>query len=205
MAWYFARIWIEITPLHMRWWRSRALDEQVGTWDAPEGTATPQSDPPPGGAQPRPWIDPPRGWRNVARTAIDRLDQHDLTVVDANGFPLCVPVARTELTDHRFRLWVGDAAPPIPDGPACLTMHTHPETFTGQENRTLVGAIEGTSRDGGIWFRPERALAHWSMAGSSLPNAIGFLIKGRRLAPRLEPEARRRFQAVPVVRLPDGR
>ncbi len=71
-----------------------------------------------------------------------RLATHDLTVVDANGFPLCLPVHRTELVDDGFRLTLGAGAPEVPVGPACLTVHSHPETFTGQENRT-------DHRDGG--------------------------------------------------------
>jgi len=205
MAWYFARIWIEITPLHMRWWESRALARHLGTWDAPDGTAAPLSDPPPGGKQPSPWLDPPGSWQHVARSALGKLGLHDLSVVDANGFPLCVPVTQTELTGDGFRLVVGKAAPNIDAGPACLTMHTHPDAFTGQENRTFVGTIEEAGNDGSLSFRAERALADWSIAGALPRRALGFLLKGRRLSRRLEAEARRRSQPVPTVRLPGDR
>ena len=203
-SWYYARIWIEVTPLHIRWWPSRRLEEPARTWNAPDGTAAPLSDPAPSGKQPGAWMAPPSGWRAAAQMA-NRLSTHDLTAVDANGFPLCLPVRHTELADDGFRLVLGDGAPPVAAGPACLTMHAHPERFTGQENRTIIGTVDGPVGAGGgeVRFRAERALADWSLAGGRLGVALSFLGGGRRLAPRLKAEAQRRFQAVPTVRLPE--
>jgi hypothetical protein len=203
LAWYYARIWIEVTPLHIRWWARRSLDEPPHTWNAPEGTAAPLSDPAPSGQQPAAWLAPPATWRAAAQD-VDRLSTHDLTTLDGNGFPLCLPVQRAELVSDGFRLVLGPGAPTVAVGPACLTMHAHPERFTGQENRTIVGTVErGTESGGEVRFRAERALADWSLAGSRPRTALSFLAKGRRLAPRLASEAQRRFQAVPTVRLPD--
>ena len=206
LAWYYARIWIEVTPLHMRWWSSRSLDEPGRTWNAAEGTAAPLSDPAPSGNQPGAWLAPPSSWRSAAKEAA-RLSTHDLTVIDANGFPLCLPVTGTEVVTDGFALTLGAGAPPVATGPACLTMHSHPQRFTGQENRTVIGSVE---RAGGgdagrvVFFRAERALADWSLAGGRPRIALSFLATGRRLAPRLAMEAQRRFQAVPTVHLPDG-
>jgi hypothetical protein len=205
LGWYYARIWIEVTPLHVRWWSSRNLEEPARTWNAPEGTAAPLSDPAPTGTQPKAWLAPPASWRGAAQEAL-RLATHDLTVVDSNGFPLCLPVMRTEVVDDGFRLTLGGAAPPAVSGPACLTAHSHAERFTGQENRTIIGAVEPPAHPGGeVRFRAERALADWSLAGRRPRMALSFLAQGRRLAPRLAPEAQRRFQPVPTVRLPDTR
>ena len=204
LAWYYARIWIEVTPLHIRWWPSRALDGPTRAWDAPEGTAAPLSDPAPSGKQPDPWLSPPTSWRRAAQDA-DRLSLHDLTVVDGNGFPLCLPVTRTEPVAGGYHLGLGEAAPTVGAGPACLTMHTHAERFTGQENRTIMGTVEPGADGGTLLFRAERALADWSIAGGRPRSAVGFLAKGRRLAPRLRAEAQRRFQPVPEVRLPGRR
>jgi len=205
LAWYYARIWIEVTPLHMQWWERRSLDAPPRTWNAPEGTAAPLSDPAPSGLQPGAWIAPPASWHVAAREA-GRLATHDLTVVGGNGFPLCLPVHRTELVDDGFRLTLGAGAPEVPVGPACLTVHSHPETFTGQENRTIIGTVEPPGDAGGaIRFRAERALADWSLPGGRVRIALGFLARGRRLGPRLAKEAQRRFQPVPTVRLPPGR
>jgi len=203
LGWYYARIWIEVTPLHMRWWPGRNLEEPPRTLNAAEGTAAPLSDPAPSGKQPGPWLAPPSSWRDAAREA-DRLSTHDLTTVDANGFPLCLPVLRTEVVDDGFGLRLGPGAPPVQAGPACLTIHAHPQRFTGQENRTIIGTLQPSpDRGGPFHFRAERALADWSLAGSRTRMGLSFLGKGRRLSPRLASEAQRRFQAVPIVRLPD--
>jgi hypothetical protein len=202
MGWYFARIWIEITPLHIFWWSSRTLDEEPRSWHAPEGTAAPLSDPAPSGAQPRAWLTPPSSWRASADEACRRLSLHDLTVVDANGFPLCLPVSRTRLVDDGFVVHLGPGAPAIGEGPACLTMHTHPEVFTGQENRTFVGRLVPGGSDPRVVV--DRVLADWSIVGNKASSGIGMLRKGRHLAPRLKTEAARRFQAVPTVTFPSA-
>lgn len=200
MAWYYARIWIEVTPLHIRWWPSRSLDEPAAEWNALAGTAAPLSDPAPPGAQPAPWIAPPAKWRAVVRQGLRRLPWHDLTVVGPNGFPLCLPVAASEPAYEGLLLRLGPGAPPLDAGPACLTMHGHPERFTGQENRTLVGSI--TLKDGAVRFRVERALGDWSLPGNTVRMGMGFMAKGRVLRRRLAAEAARRSQPVPEVRLP---
>ncbi|HLX89656.1 MAG TPA: pyridoxamine 5'-phosphate oxidase family protein [Acidimicrobiales bacterium] len=200
MVWYYARIWVEITPLHIRWWPDRDLSEPAQEWNAPEGTAAPLSDPAPPGARPGAWIAPPPSWRTVAEDALARLPLCDLTVVGANGFPLCLPAAGAELVDDGLRLRLGAGAPALAAGPACLTMHAHPELFTGQENRTLVGSV--SPENGHAHFRVERALGDWSLAGNKLQVAVGFLSKGRVLRRRLRAEATRRAQPVPRVRFP---
>lgn len=208
MAWYYARIWIEITPLHVRWWPSRLLDVEPQSWHAPEGTAAPLSDPAPSGTQPKAWLSPPTEWRRRAADLCARLRLHDVTVVDGNGFPMCLPVTTTRLVDDGFVLQLGRGIPSLPEGPACLTMHTHPEQFTRQENHTFVGRLvpEEIGTDPGVVvrIRVERALADWSVAGSTARSSIGFLRKGRILAPRLRSEAERRFQPVPTVTFPAG-
>ena len=201
MGWYYARIWILVTPLHIRWWPTRDLEEPAQGWNAPEGTAAPLSDPAPSGQQPAPWVAPPSSW-HVAAAEAGRLTMHDLTVVDRNGFPVCLPVARTERIDDGFLLHFGAGAPPVPPGPACLTLHNHPEVFTGQENRTIIGTVEPHPPGNAQHFRAERALADWSAAGSKARSALSFLLTGRRLRPRLAVEAKRRFQPVPEVRFP---
>jgi hypothetical protein len=205
MGWYFARIWIEITPLHIRWWPSRLLEVPAQSWHAPAATAAPLSDPAPMGAPPGAWLTPPAAWHPSAEALCGRLPLHDLTVIDTNGFPLCLPVTRTRLTDDGFTAHLGIGAPPISAGPACLTMHTHAEVFTGQENHTFVGHTSpGEPSDEGtaVHIHVERALADWSITGNRARSSIDFLRKGRRLAPRFRAEAARRFQPVPVVRLP---
>jgi len=206
MGWYFARIWIEVTPLHVRWWPSRDLNEEPRSWHAPEGTAAPLSDPAPTGAQPHAWLRPPSSWRDAAAHACERLPLQDLTVIDANGFPMALPVTSAQLVDDGFVVRLGSGAPTFDEGPACLTMHAHAEVFTGQENRTFVGRVvpETETAGAGTTARMlvDRALADWSVAGNRAQSAIGFVRKGRLLSPRLRTEAARRFQPVPTVRFP---
>jgi hypothetical protein len=198
MGWYYARIWIEVTPVHVWWWPTRELSEPASQWHAPEGTAAPLSDPAPSGAPPPPWRRPPSDWRELAARALDRLPWRDLTVVAPNGFPLCLPLSHATLADGRIALDLGPGAPELAAGPACLTLHGHPARFTAQENHTLVGTLD-VGRDGPALV-VERALGDWSAAGGWLRMGLGFLAKGRVLGPRLRQEAARRHQPVPKVR-----
>jgi hypothetical protein len=212
MPWYFARIWVSVTPTRIRWWPSRALDGHPEEWRAPVA-AGPVSDPAPAGPPPPPWLPPPPAWPPVADDAIARLHLQDLTVVDADGFPLTLPLRSTRRDGPVLVCELGPAAPAVaPAGRACVTFHTHPETFTGQENRTLVGTVvddraadgSGAGSGAGRTVRVEitRALADWSLAGNRLTITAGFLKKGRVLKKRLRSEAARRGQPVPKVNLP---
>jgi hypothetical protein len=200
LAFYYARIWIEVTPLRMLWWPDRTLAEPPRRWSAGADVRLPESDPPPQGRRPPPWLKPPANWREVAARALRNLPLADLTVLDADGYPLCLPVTAGELVNDEVPLRVGAGAPRLSPGPACLTVHGHDERFTTQENHTLMGALVPES--GGPRLRIERALADWSLTGNRAQVAIGFLAKGRRLAPRLQAEAARRGQPVPTVNLP---
>ena len=200
MAWYYARIWVEITPVRVLRWDDRSLAGPPEVWTAPE-RPWPASDPAPEGKPPSAWLPAPVSWSEEARLALDTLPLCDLTVVDADGFPLAVPVAGAAIHPEGFELTVGPGCPwpaGAPGSPACVTFHTHAERFTGQENRTFVGRFDpGT----GV-LAVERALADWSLAGGKARVALGFLGSGRKLRPRLRAEAARRHQPVPRIRFP---
>ncbi|HEX4218146.1 MAG TPA: hypothetical protein VHZ02_07255 [Acidimicrobiales bacterium] len=198
MAWYYARIWVEITPVRVLWWPDRDLAAEPREWTKPGEIVAPASDPSPAGRPPPAWTDPPSSWREEASYALASLPWCDVTVVDGDGYPLCLPVARVEADPAGFVLHVGAGAPPLTGGPACVTFHDHADTFTGQENRTFVGRL---SPDDGT-FVVERALAHWSLAGGRPGVAKEFLASGWRLRGRLRAEAARRGQPVPTVRFP---
>jgi hypothetical protein len=201
VGWYFTRIWIHITPLRVWWWDSKAMTSEPGQWTAPTETTAPSSDPAPHGKQPAAWQEPPSDWRALARDAIPRLDQRSLAWVGPDGFPVSAPVLGLDLTETGLRLQLGRHLSTSPAGPACVTLHTHPEVFTGQENHTFVGQVAGDGTEG-YDFAVERALADWSITGSRVMRSVGFLRKGRQLKPRLASEAARRGQPVPRVRLP---
>jgi hypothetical protein len=199
-AWYFSRIWVQVTPTRVWWWDSDAMATEAHQWVAPPDTAVPPSDPAPPGKQPGAWLEPPADWRMTAEDMIARLDQRSLAWVGTDGFPLSIPVVGLAQADNGFRVWVGRHVPGRPVGPACLTVHTHPEEFTGQENHTFTGEVRG--RGGGEYeFVVERALADWSLTGNAVTRSVGLLRKGRRLKPRLASEAARRGQPVPRVNI----
>lgn len=199
LTFYYARIWIEVAPLHIRWWPDRDLAEVPQEWRA-SNVQPPESDPPPAGTQPPAWLEPPPEWREVAARAVRDLPLADLTIVDADGYPLCLPVAAGDLDGDEVPLGIGAGAPQLAPGPACLTVHGHDADFNNQENHTLIGALINGA--GGPRLRIERVLADWSLTGSRAQVAMGFLAKGRKLSPRLKAEAARRGQSVPTIHLP---
>ena len=201
LDWYFARIWVHVTPLRVCWWDSETMTSEPGQWVALPETVAPPSDPAPPGKQPGAWLEPPSDWRTTARDVIPRLDQWSLAWVGADGFPLSVPVTGLDQTETGFRLQIGGHLPGTPAGPACLTVHSHPEVFTGQENQTFLGEV-GVGSSEAYDFVVERALADFSITGNKVVRSLGFLRKGRSLKPRLAAEAARRGQPVPSVRLP---
>jgi hypothetical protein len=200
LGFYYARIWIETVPLRIRWWPDRDLAQQPREWRADPAQPLPESDPAPTGRQPPAWLEPPPGWRDVAARALQVLPLADLTLVDADGYPLCLPVTAGALEGGEVPLQIGSGAPELPAGPACLTLHGHDEHFTTQENHTLMGTLADGAE--GSRLHVERALADWSLTGNRVQIAVGFLRKGRRLAPRLKTEAARRAQPVPTINLP---
>jgi hypothetical protein len=154
----------------------------AGQWVAPSGALAPPSDPAPPGKQPAAWLEPPADWRSVARDRIPHLDLRSLAWVDVDGFPVSAPVIGLEQTESGFRLQVGRRLPGTPEGPACFTVHGHPEEFTGQENHTFLGQVRGG--DGEAYdFVVERALADWSITGNKLVRSLGLVRKARSLKP----------------------
>ncbi|MCL4442817.1 MAG: hypothetical protein M1456_01830 [Actinobacteria bacterium] len=143
MPWYFARIWIEITPIRIYQWEARTLQKDPLIYTVGDSVTIPSSDPAPAGKPPPPWIDPPASWQDAADIVTSTGDGYlcDITTVDDDGFPVCQPVARVERNYYGFSFTLGRGALPIKPGSACATFHTHPDDFTGQQNRTFVGRV----------------------------------------------------------------
>jgi hypothetical protein len=200
MPWYFARIWIQVTPLRILWWPEGRIDEKPQQWQAPPDTLTPPSDPPPSGKALGVWKEGPDDWRSGATYAVQKLGDPILTVVTADGFPLPFRVRKASLEADGIRVDVPAGMPAEATGSACLTFHTHPDAFTGQQNMAFVGQVRPSAT--GDVFVAERQLGDWSMAGSKLQATWDFFKNGRKVAPRLAVEAQRRGQSVPKVRMP---
>jgi Pyridoxamine 5'-phosphate oxidase len=200
LAFYYARMWVEITPLRIRRWPDRTMAQEPQQWGLEPVPSLPESDPDPAGKQPPAWKEAPLNWRETAASALRRLPLADLTVVDSDGYPLCLPVKAGELAGDDVPLGLGAGAPELSAGPACLTVHGHDEHFTKQENHTLVGEL--ALGPDGPRLHVNRALASWSITGSRARIAVDFMKTGLRLRPRLKAEAARRGQPVPKVNLP---
>ena len=200
VAWYFARIWVQVTPTRIFWWPEGRQDEPPQEWTAPEGTDAPASDPAPPGKQPAAWMEQPREWRQAAAR---EFPFRDLTFVGTDGFPVCLPVREISPDPLGFRLRAARGPGEAPRGAACLTFHTHATDGPAQQNQALVGRISPT--DGGtLVFEVERLLGNWNASTNRLGFMFDFMfLKGRRLKPRLKAESNRRGQPVPKVRLPD--
>ncbi len=197
ISFYFARIWIEVTPLKILWWENRDLDAQPQRWDAPPGIELPASDPAPKGESLGRWKEAPQDWRAGAAYAAQNLGTPILTVVDDEGYPVPQRVKSSALVNDGFKLEIGKGAPAKVAGKACLTFHSHPEVFTGQENIVFVGEVQ---EDG--LFKVERRPGDWSLPPKGLGALTSFIGSGFKLNPRLKAEAARRGQPVPKVRLP---
>jgi hypothetical protein len=71
-AFYYARMWVEITPLRIRRWADRDLAAQPQEWRLEPLPPLPPSDPEPPGRQPPPWKEPPQQWREPASSSARR-------------------------------------------------------------------------------------------------------------------------------------
>lgn len=202
MTWYYARIWIKITPMRILWWEGGDLDKEPKTWQAPEGTQAPPSDPPPVGKGLKQWDKPPSEWRSEAEYALRSLGKPVLTVVDSDGYPVPFRTQSASSSPEGFHLVRYPTTPAPAKGKACLTFHKHAEKFNWNENLTFVGEVTGDEET--ARFKVDRLLTNQSLKKSSsqLQTMINMLKSRRQLTPRLKAEARRRGQPVPKIHLP---
>ena len=201
MAYYFARIWVEVTPARILWWPDGQTDAPPEVWEAPAGTIYPASDPAPAGQAPGAWKASPSDWRTGAQRAVQALGLPVLAVAGADGYPYLMRATRVSLGNDGFTLTMPRGMTWAANGPACLTFHYHPEVFTGQENMMFVGQAQ---QDGAtVTFTVKRRIGDWSAGGDNrLLGLWSFISAGFRLRSRLREEAARRGQPVPRINLP---
>jgi hypothetical protein len=186
MVQYWARIWIECTPVRALWWpRGLESDEEPRRWEATENSIRP-SDPEPSGTGS---IDIRRpavvDWRPRAAALASSYPTPVLTTVDRAGFPLPFPTFGATLADDGFELDVPHQIPSECVGRACLT-------FGGAA--TFVGELARDSR-GTVTFTVHRLLG-------SLPKVLAAPEEARAngVMARLVSELDRRGQPIPIVR-----
>jgi hypothetical protein len=196
--WYWVRIWVEITPLHIAWWPKGNLDAPPETWDAPAADL-PASDPGPTGSPPGAYQEAPDDWKFRAARAIGRLKMVDVSVTGRDGWPFVFPAARVKAHPRGFSFRVAPGCPEPIAGPGCITFHTHPERFTGQENAVFTGSVSPLERGKAV-FEVERALGDFSLPVGRVRSAAAFSEKARKLRPRFESEVARRGQPIPEIR-----
>ena len=191
MGWYFARLWVHITPSLILWWPHGDLTAAPEQWRNSALALPPAVGVSPGDRRPEPW-------RQTAQAELAGSRWCDLTTVDPDGFPLVVPVTGAEVTDGGIAVQVPDGARPlVAAGPACLTVHDHDDTFSYQRNATFVGSLR---TDGGAVLEVQRANAALSLPHSKVRRTLSLLGWQRRYAPRLAEQARRLGQPVPTVK-----
>jgi hypothetical protein len=197
MAWYFARIWVEVTPTRVLWWPHGDLDAPPEVWEDSTDRPVPTSDPAPrprSSARPR-TSDKNRDWRDVADTSVEGFPHRSITTLDGNGHPLIVPVRSARLVDDGIAIEVPVGASGLVNpGPASLAVHTHDETFSYQRNATFVGNLGDR-----YILHVDRALDALEVPPQGLRRLATMWSWQRRYAPRLAEEAARRGQPVPVV------
>jgi len=195
LGWYFARIWVEVTPERIVWWPDGDLARTPEVWTAPGDIVVPPSDPAPAGPRLPSRSTPPRDWRPFADRA-GRLGGPVVTMV-VDDRPVVVRARAVVRTEEGFDLQLPEGIAAV-DGPVCLTFHQHGPAMDWQENVVLVG--QGAAQGDRLRVRVERALNDWSLAGSKRERSRSFLGEGRMLRKRLKAEAARRGQPVPRVR-----
>ncbi|MBB6551747.1 hemerythrin [Nonomuraea rubra] len=195
LTWYFARIYVEVTPERLTWWPGGDLTRAPQTWVCPPGVAVPPSDPAPTGPRLPGRSTPPADWRPYARRA-ERLGRPEVSLL-AGGLPVTVPAREFTATagGYEVRLPAGVEAA---SGPVCLTFHQYGPGMRWQENVVMVGAA--TAAGDRLSVTVERALPDWSLPSDR--RGRSFLEHGSQLRRRLKAEAGRRSQPVPEVRRP---
>ncbi|MEV4395607.1 hypothetical protein [Nonomuraea sp. NPDC049607] len=197
LGWYFARVWVEVTPERIVRWPDGDLSRTPDVWTSPARVVAPASDPAPSGPRLPSRSAPPVDWRPFADRAA-RLGGPVVTMV-ADGMPLAVRTRSAVRTGDGFDLRL-PAGVQAADGPVCLTFHRHGPAMEWQENVVLVGSAAGAGDR--LSVRVERALNDWSLPGDRRERGRSFLGQGRLLRKRLAAEAARRGQPVPRVRRP---
>jgi hypothetical protein len=196
MAFYWARIWIEVTPVRVLWWGDGDLAVAPQTWIPANSQPAPPSDPTPKGRGAGSWkTTPALDWKVRTRGALDRLGMPVLTTVTTDGWPLPLLVRDAEQTASGFRV-VPPAGVDVVAGPASLTFHSHGEVFDSQENIAIVGRSH-VNADGTVDFEAQRSLNDFIVPKNPIRRAFYMLAAGRRLSKRLDSEAARRGQEVP--------
>ena len=200
-SWYWARVYVCVTPVAVRWWPEGDVSRPPETWTAPSGLVAPPSDPAPQGPPTPPWQRAPEAWQARADYALEHLGNPVVSVVGPEGYPVSTPALSVRRAADGFSVQVPQWFAASSPRSACITFSVlEGEGFKGQQNASLVGEL-----DGGGLLKVERLLPDFSLPSKGLARYKSFLGARRRLRSRLESECRRRGQEVPQIRIQTSR
>lgn len=172
-------------------------------WLAPAGIQVPPSDPEPKLllASHKPLTDTPMDWRSEMQYALNQLGEPILTAVDAEGYPVPFRVRKDVLHAEGVNLDLPPVMPAEARGRACLTFHSlqvrNSEMYSN-ENLTFTGTVY--CNGGRALFKMEHQLPSMNFK-RGLRDMLSLGSQMLRMKKRLEIEAARRGQPVPVIRL----
>ena len=197
-AWYWVRIFVELTPVEVRWWEGGALDGPGELWRGPDLPTTAKQGAP-SSIRPAPWQKEPGDWHSRASYVLEQFGAPTLTVMAPDGFPVPVPCRRAVLVPGGFTLDLPESSPVAAAGGACLGFDRMDggTSFKGQENAVFTGSVEAATGR----FAVERLLPDFSLPSHGFAKYRNFLNARRRLSGRLASECARRGQPVPEIRL----
>ncbi len=202
MVGYIARIWIAITPLKILWWPNGDLKRTARQWRVPSDIPMPKSDPPPRPLHVKytPLNSTPKDWRRDINYALRKLGSPILTVLDENGYPVPFRTAGGQFRKEGALLNLHPCMPAKPAGRACLTFHNiqiQSGEMVANENLSFIGNVSKSGSN--VLFEVERELpsASFKRAPRDMISLGKMMYQMRK---RLQAEAERRGQAIPVVR-----
>lgn len=188
-VWYWTRMIVRITPVRIFWWDDPgAMDQTPHRWDAPADTVYPPSDPAPPGSVSTASKWPERPWQDLVRQALERNAPAHLTLCDAEGYPLPMPVRTAQFADGCFRLRLPDGVLGNREGNATLTFEGR-ETFVGTASVAQSTTILNVERALPIHPQMDDPITQWK----PLPE------NREKLMSRLRHETTRRGQTIPTI------
>lgn len=198
-AWYFARIWIHVTPMEVVVFPANGDEPTV--WRAPEGTVAPPSDPRPAKAasSEKPAFESPADFRSGLAYSVTNLGDPVVTVLDDAGYPIPSRMIGVRLEgDELVCVAPRHSVAPL-RGKVCVTFHAHPERFTSQENLVFVG--EAIPTESGARVHVERQIGSFTLGRSVIDTARSVFGHAKDLHSRAKAEAARRGQPLPLIRM----
>ncbi len=189
-VWYWTRIIVEVVPVSVLWWDSRAaMDRSPQVWRAPAASEFPNSDPAPPGkiSEPAKWQERP--WRELAAQALGRNAPGHVSTIDSEGFPRPLPASAIALTGAGFELNLPAGIPWDVAGKACLTFGGI-ETFLGEIAAGATGcAVLTVERTLPVFPMTQDMTQLWQPAQHTRDQ----------LMRRLREETARRGQPIPAI------